>query len=326
MEREREGDDLDVEVPALLGGVRLDRALAMLTGLSRTEAAALITAGTVSVNGRSDRPRSHLLAEGDLVEAIVPPSITDEVQPEPDVDVDVVVEDEAFLVVDKRPELIVHPGAGHRTGTMVAGLLARYPELRGVGEFHGGTPDRPGIVHRLDRGTSGLLVVARTEDAYVDLVDQLSDRTVERRYLALVKGLVVDDHGVVDAPIGRSLRSPTMMAISRDGRPARTAYDVVARFEDPTPRTLLACRLETGRTHQIRVHLAAIGHPVVGDTRYGRVLDEALSRDRFFLHAYHLAFDHPTTGQRAAFTAALPADLQVVLPESFDVEGLSNLS
>ncbi len=315
-----DAEQVDVEVPALLGGVRLDRALSMLTGISRSEAATLITSGSVAVNGRIDRPRSHVLSEGDRLEAVLESSVPVGVEPDPSVKVDVIAEDPSFLVIDKSADLIVHPGAGHRTGTMIGGLLARYPELEGVGLESGGHPDRPGVVHRLDRGTSGLLVVARTEEAYRSLVGQLSARDVDRWYLALVRGVVADERGVVDAPIGRSLRSPTMMAVSRDGRPARTAYEVVRRFEGTAPRTLLRCKLETGRTHQIRVHLQAIGHPVVGDARYGRLIDAELGRDRFFLHAYRLGFEHPVTGEQVSFTSPLPDDLVRLVGSDIDLD------
>jgi 23S rRNA pseudouridine1911/1915/1917 synthase len=201
----------------------------------------------------------------------------------------------------------VHPGAGNARGTMVAGLLARYPELAGVGE-----PERPGIVHRLDKGTSGLLVVARTQDAYESLVEQLSSRSVERRYLTLVWGCPEPATGVVDAPIGRSRRDPTRMTVSATGREARTRYEVRERFTEPIVASLVECKLETGRTHQIRVHLAAIGRPVVGDPRY-KGARASFKTPRMFLHAHTLAFDHPATGERVSFTAPLPADLQSVL-------------
>jgi 23S rRNA pseudouridine1911/1915/1917 synthase len=174
----------------------------------------------------------------------------------------------------------------------------------------GSEPDRPGIVHRLDRGTSGLMVVARTPDAYNSLVGQLSAREVSRTYRALVLGHVEGESGLVDAPIGRSVSSPTRMAISRKGKEARTRYQVEERFESPAPTTLVRASLETGRTHQIRVHLSAIGHPVVGDQPYsqGRSLPGA-TVTRPFLHAYALAFDHPTTHERMSWTSELPADL-----------------
>jgi 23S rRNA pseudouridine1911/1915/1917 synthase len=219
----------------------------------------------------------------------------------------VVHEDAEVIVIDKPAGLVVHPGAGHADGTLVNGLLARFPELAAVGD-----PARPGIVHRLDAGTSGLLVVARTPPAYASLTAQLGERSVERAYDTLVAGRVENDEGVVDAPIGRSTREPTRMAVRADGRAARTRYLVVSRWTEPQAVSRLECRLETGRTHQIRVHLAAIGHPVVGDVRYGGGRS-ALPLDRPFLHAARLRFRHPGTGEPVAFASSLPPDLQAVL-------------
>jgi 23S rRNA pseudouridine1911/1915/1917 synthase len=196
-------------------------------------------------------------------------------------------------------------------GTMVQGLLARYPELARLPDEGAGEADRPGIVHRLDAGTSGLLVVARTPEAYHALVAQLAARTVERHYRALVLGIVEANAGEVDAPIGRSDRDPTQMAVATGGREARTRYEVRARYHEPIDTTELACKLETGRTHQIRVHLAAIGHPVVGDTRYGGERP-AIPVGRPFLHAERLSFVHPRTGEVLTFTSPLPADLEDV--------------
>jgi 23S rRNA pseudouridine1911/1915/1917 synthase len=227
--------------------------------------------------------------------------------PESAVEVPVVFADDDVIVVDKPAALVVHPGAGNDRGTLVAGLLARYPELTDVGQ-----PERPGIVHRLDKGTSGLLVVARTQSAYESLVAQLSARAVDRRYAALVWGHPDPPTGLVDAPIGRSRRDPTRMAVSADGREARTGYVVQATFTDPIDAALLECRLETGRTHQIRVHLAAIGHPIVGDPRY-RGARAAFALGRPFLHAQRLAFDHPRTGERVAYNAPLPPELVAAL-------------
>jgi 23S rRNA pseudouridine1911/1915/1917 synthase len=229
---------------------------------------------------------------------------------DPGVRLDVVYEDPDLLVVDKPAGLVVHPGAGHRSGTLVHGLLARYPEIAKVGREEGSDPDRPGIVHRLDRGTSGLMVVARTPEAYHALVGQLGRREVVRNYRALVLGSVDGTSGVVDAPIGRSVSSPTRMAVSRKGKEARTRYHVDRRFSQPVPTTLMTATLETGRTHQIRVHLSAIGHPVVGDDVYarGRVLPgQRIGRP--FLHAYELAFEHPRTGRPVSWHSELPADL-----------------
>jgi 23S rRNA pseudouridine1911/1915/1917 synthase len=223
------------------------------------------------------------------------------------VEVPIVHVDDAVLVVDKPAGLVVHPGAGHRDGTLVAGVLARFPDVAAVGD-----PARPGLVHRLDRGTSGLLVVARTPAAHADLVAQLAARTVERRYTAVVLGVPEPRSGVVDAPIGRSSRDPTRMAVSATGRPARTHYRVEADFTEPVAAARVGCRLETGRTHQVRVHLAAIGHPVVGDGSYGGDRP-TLPAPRPCLHAARLGFRHPATGEAVAFDSPLPADVEAVL-------------
>jgi 23S rRNA pseudouridine1911/1915/1917 synthase len=228
-------------------------------------------------------------------------------------------EDASVLVVDKPAGLVVHPGAGHQRGTLVGGLLWRFPDLAVLVESGVCPSDRPGIVHRLDKGTSGLLAVARTEAAYLALVAQLADRSMERRYLALVEGVVADDRGEIDAPIGRSTRTPTKMAISASGRSARTGYTVRERRHGPRPTTLVELSLQSGRTHQIRVHMAAIGHPVVGDARYGTP-DRALGSGRFFLHAFRLAFLHPTSGERLEFAAPLPPDLGEYLGGLVDAE------
>jgi 23S rRNA pseudouridine1911/1915/1917 synthase len=296
------------DVPDALDGQRLDRVVAMVSGHTRASVAELLAAGAVRVDGQPSAKGSVKLRVGQVVE-IDAPDDTAPVGPvaDPSIDLVVVHADEDVVVVDKPPGLVVHPGAGNDSGTLVHGLLARYPELAGVGDL-----DRPGIVHRLDKGTSGLLVVARTPVAYTSLVAQLSERRVERRYLALVWGHLDATQGLIDAPIGRAKREPTRMAVSAKGREARTRYEVQRAFSDPADVSLLTCRLETGRTHQIRVHLDAIGHPVVGDGRYGgarRSLDCA----RPFLHAAHLAFDHPVSGERLAFDAPLPDDLERVL-------------
>jgi 23S rRNA pseudouridine1911/1915/1917 synthase len=219
----------------------------------------------------------------------------------------VVHEDPHLLVVDKPAGMVVHPGAGNPTGTLVHGLLARYPEIAGVGEAF-----RPGIVHRLDRDTSGLLVVARTSEAHAALTDALRERAVTRRYRTLVWDHVSEPRGQVDAPIGRSAKDPTRMAVVVGGREARTTYEVVRRYDEPVAVTELVCHLETGRTHQIRVHLQAIGHPVVGDPRYAGAR-QSLPAPRQFLHAEHLAFDHPVTGEHVEADSPLPADLRAVL-------------
>ena len=293
-------------MPVALDGERLDRVVSMLADVSRQHAAALLAAGRVRVGGETATTRSRRVSEGDLVEVDVEAGAATAPWPEAGVQVHVVHCDEHVAVVDKPPGLVVHPGAGHPDGTLVNGLLARFPEMAAVGDA-----DRPGIVHRLDAGTSGLLVVARTPEAYTSLVAQMAARTVERVYLALCWGRFEEAGGLVDAPVGRSATRRTSMGVVAGGRAARTAFTVVRQFSRPAEVALLECRLETGRTHQVRVHLAAIGHPVVGDARYGgrRPL---LPCPRPFLHAHRLAFDHPASGQRLSFEVPLPADLRDV--------------
>jgi 23S rRNA pseudouridine1911/1915/1917 synthase len=198
----------------------------------------------------------------------------------------------------------VHPAPGHEQGTLVNGLLARFPEIAGVGD-----PLRPGIVHRLDRQTSGLLVVARSDRAHEALVAQMADHSAQRTYWALVLGHPQHDQGVIDAPIGRSHRDPLRMTVAMDGRWARTHYRVEERFTVPVEAALLTCELETGRTHQIRVHLASIGHPVAGDETYGGSRP-GLPGPRPFLHARRLSFRHPATDEALAFESPLPDDLR----------------
>jgi 23S rRNA pseudouridine1911/1915/1917 synthase len=306
---------LVVTVPASLDGVRVDRAVALLADVSRSSVDALVTAGRVALDGRPVTSRSTRLVEGQTLDVDRPDEV---VAPgpegDPDVEFTVVHADADVIVIDKPAGLVVHPGAGHRSGTLVHGLVARFPDVAALPGLVGSEPDRPGIVHRLDRGTSGLMVVARTPDAYHSLVSQLSSREVARTYRALVLGTIEGESGVVDAPIGRSVSSPTRMAISRKGKEARTRYQVEERFALPAPTTLVRASLETGRTHQIRVHLSAIGHPVVGDDPYGqgRSLPGA-TVTRPFLHAFALAFDHPGTGERVSWTSDLPEDLSAQL-------------
>jgi 23S rRNA pseudouridine1911/1915/1917 synthase len=290
-------------IPAALAGERVDKAVALLTGLPRREVNHLVESGAIRVGGRPVASRSRKLVAGDDLEVDVPPPVDRSLTPDPAVDVPVIFEDEHVLVVDKPTGLVVHPGAGTAGGTMVHGLLARYPELAEVG----GDQARPGVVHRLDAGTSGLLVVARTQAAHADLVGQLAARTVERRYRAVVHGEVAAPAGLVDGPLGRHPRDPTRFAVVAGGKEARTRYEVLDRRPGHGGTTLLVCRLESGRTHQIRVHLAAIGHPVVGDVAYGGRLELGLTRP--YLHAFRLAFDHPATGERVAFESPLPPDL-----------------
>jgi 23S rRNA pseudouridine1911/1915/1917 synthase len=307
---------LVIEVPATLSGVRVDRGVAMLADVSRAVAAQLVEAGGVLVDGAPAASGRMPLREGAILTVHLPEEISATPAPEPEVRFSVVFADDTVGVIDKPAGLVVHPGAGHAEGTLVGGLLAAFPDLADLVTAGVCPPDRPGIVHRLDKGTSGLLAVARTVEAYQSLVAQLATRSMERRYLALVSGLVTDERGEVDAPIGRSVRTPTKMAITPRGRAARTAYRVLERrgVHSAEPTTLLELSLLSGRTHQVRVHMAAIGHPVIGDERYG-TRDKRLGSGRFFLHAARLAFDHPVTGVRREFTSPLPDDLQSYLAD-----------
>ncbi len=314
-----DGELLDLIVPGSLDAIRVDRVLSMLTGLSRSEAHQVLTSGAVSVNQRVIVKPSTPLEEGQHLVAVLPPPVSDEVAPDETVIVDVVLDDADFVVVNKEPGQVVHPGAGQREGTLVAGLLARYPQISLLSAEGLCEPSRPGIVHRLDKGTSGLLVVAKTPEGFVSLSEQLAERAMERSYLGLVHGHVTEDRGVVDAPIGRSTRTPTLMAVRSDGRPARTGYEVITRLDQPFKATLLRLRLETGRTHQIRVHLAAIGHPVVNDLRYGQRRDARLGDERFFLHSTTLAFRHPRTDEHVATRAPLPPDLAALVPSELEL-------
>ena len=298
---------IEEEIPGALAGERLDRVVSLLAECSRSDATLLVGLGGVRVDGEVQTSGKIRLKAGQRVE-VEPAMLPEPKGPEadPSVEFTVVHADEHLIIVDKPAGLVVHPGAGHAEGTMVNGLLARFPELAAVGESH-----RPGIVHRLDVGTSGLLAVARTQLAYHVLVDALANRDVGRVYRALVWGHLANSHGVVDAPIGRDHRDPTRMAVVVDGKPSRTRYRVLHEYRVPTATSALECRLDSGRTHQIRVHLSAIGHPVVGDPTYGGVRSGVPS-PRPFLHAAVLELDHPVTHEPLRFESPLPADLAAV--------------
>ncbi len=268
--------------------------------VSRSRAHRLIEEGHVTVNGRVAKP-SRPLQRGDRVVVRVPPPSPLDLVPEA-IPLSVVYEDRDLLVIDKPAGLAVHPGAGRSRHTLVNALLARCPDLTGVGGVL-----RPGIVHRLDKDTSGLLLVAKNDRAHADLSRQLKERTVDKGYLALVTGRLEPGEGVIEGAIGRDPRNRKRMAVVDGGRPARTAYRVRERLDGCT---LVEVAPSTGRTHQIRVHLAAIGHPVVGDAVYGR--PSALV-GRQFLHACRLGFRHPADGRPLLFESPLPADLQQAL-------------
>jgi 23S rRNA pseudouridine1911/1915/1917 synthase len=289
-------------VPPELDGDRLDLIVSRLAGLSRSRARALVDAGGVQVGGRRGTANERLPAGTRLVIGPAPPARR--LEPAP-VEFTVRFEDPDLVVVDKPPRLVVHPGAGVSGPTLAAGLLHRYPEIDGVGE-----EGRWGIVHRLDRDTSGLLVVARTEAAHAGLQSAIAHRQVVRVYRALALGSFELPTGTIDAPIGSDPARPTRRRVDPAGRPARTHYRVVRAWTRPAC-ALLEVRLETGRTHQIRVHLASIGHPVVGDRVYGR--PGAVDAPRIFLHASRIELDHPVTAERLVVESPLPDDLAAVV-------------
>ena len=286
-------------MPSEAAGERLDRFLASLPEIgSRAAAERLLEHGGALVEG-GQAAKSHRLTGGERIELELPEETAGELVPE-DVPLRIAYDDEHLLVVDKPAGVVVHPAPGHASGTLVHGLAG----LLGGGD----APDRPGIVHRLDRDTSGLMVVARTEDSYRGLRNLVRRRALERRYKALVRGRPRSWSGRIEAPLGRDRRDPTRMSLDTD-----TPRDAVTHFEVERlvdGHALLDVRLETGRTHQIRIHLAAIGLPVIGDPVYG-VPDPGLRRQ--FLHAWRLAFPHPLTGEPVEVESPLPPELQVAL-------------
>lgn len=293
-----------LEVPADLAGERVDKVVAVAGDVSRAVARALVEAGGVTCDDRVVAP-THRVAEGEVV-SFEPPEPAPVLEPE-HVNFEVVFEDQHLLVVDKPPGVVTHPGGGRRSGTLASGLLHRYPDLEGVGE-----PGRWGIVHRLDRETSGLLLVARTAESHRTLSRALKRRNVHRTYLALIEGTLDLPRGTIEAPISSDPRRPTRRAVSAEGRPAVTHYRKL-RDWPVAGVTLLEVTLETGRTHQIRVHLASIDHPVVGDRTYGR--PGRVSSPRVFLHAAKLGFTHPVTGEEIEVESPLPDDLAAVIAD-----------
>jgi len=299
-----ESGDYNGTVPAECAGLRVDAALArMFPGHSRSRLQGWLKEGLIRVDGAVASASRKVLGGERIEFAAVPPAPTFSAAAE-DIALSIVFEDDDLIVIDKPAGLVVHPGNGNPSGTLMNALLHHAPALAAV--------PRAGIVHRLDKETSGLLVVAKTLPAQTDLVRQLQARTVKRHYLALALGCV-EREGVVDAPIGRHPVQRIKMAVVRGGREARTHYHVLERFERAT---LLECRLETGRTHQIRVHLASIGHPLAGDPVYGKTRSGDARLDAFqrqALHAWRLALRHPAGGAEMAWEAPLPEDFAVLL-------------
>ncbi len=291
------------KIPDPLVGERLDRVVSMISFCSRAQAVSLIEAGHVQLSGKVVGSKSRKVQRNQKI------VIEDEfLQPDSELKADesvifkVVFEDSDIIVIDKPSGLVVHPGTGNERGTLVNGLLAHYPEISDVGQ-----PERPGIVHRLDKQTSGLMIVAKSQAAYDKLVEMMAGHLVNRTYTALVHGNMGAMKGSIDAPIGRSHTHSTQMALSTSGKDAVTHYEVKSIFATPFEATLVELHLETGRTHQIRVHMRAIGHPVVGDDLYSsRRLN---GPNRIFLHSSMIGFSHPLTGVEMSFSCHLPEEL-----------------
>lgn len=284
-----------MEVIIKEAGNRLDKALADLTELSRSQANEAIKAGTVLVNGKPSKAK-YAVKEGDVITYEVPEEEVLEYKAE-DIPLDIIYEDADVAVVNKPQGMVVHPSAGHTSGTLVNALMYHVKDLSSINGVV-----RPGIVHRIDKDTSGLLMVAKNDKAHNALAAELKDKKSLRKYVAIVHGNLPNDRGVIEAPIGRSDKDRKKQAVTAKGKPAVTRFTVLERFGN---YTLVELQLETGRTHQIRVHMAYIGHPVAGDPLYGP--RKTLKGHGQFLHAKTLGFTHPTTGELVEFTAEEPA-------------------
>ncbi len=301
-------DDRIITLTVGESSTRLDRfVVEALPELTRALVQRLIDDGAVTVNNKP-RKASYKIRPGDalVVHIPLPPPAGAQAESIP---LDIVYEDADLIVIHKPAGMVVHPAAGHASGTLVNAVLAHSPELRDVGE-----ENRSGIVHRLDRDTSGLIIVAKTGAAHENLQRQFKSRSVAKVYVALVEGHLAPPQGLIDVPIGRDKTQRKRMATTRDGRPSRTAFKAVEFFDKGAQHyTLVEVRPQTGRTHQIRVHLAWLKFPVVGDTVYGRRRKTTLPLQRHFLHALSLTFRLPSSGQEVTFTAPLPSDLAAVL-------------
>lgn len=282
-------------------GIRLDKALADLTELSRSQANEAIKNGNILVNGKAVKAK-YSVKEGDLVTYDLPEPEVLEYEAE-DIPLDIVYEDDDVAVVNKPQGMVVHPSVGHTSGTLVNALMYHIHDLSSINGVV-----RPGIVHRIDKDTSGLLMIAKNDRAHQALAEELKDKKSLRKYLAIVHGNISNDRGVIEAPIGRSEKDRKKQAVTAKGKPAVTHFKVLERFGN---YTLVELTLETGRTHQIRVHMAYIGHPVAGDPLYGP--RKTLKGNGQFLHAQTLGFTHPTTGESLRFSVEPPTIFQETL-------------
>lgn len=290
-----------MQVKVEIGGVRLDKAVADLTPLSRSHANEQIKNGQILVNGQVKKAK-YAVKAGDVItyELLEPEALEYVAENLP---LDIVYQDEDVAVVNKAQGMVVHPSAGHTSGTLVNALMYHIKDLSGINGVL-----RPGIVHRIDKDTSGLLMIAKNDDAHIKLAEELKDKKSLRKYWAIVHGNLPNDRGVIEAPIGRSEKDRKKQAVTAKGKPAVTRFRVLERFGN---YTLVELQLETGRTHQIRVHMAYIGHPVAGDEVYGP--RKTLKGHGQFLHARTLGFTHPKTGEVMEFTAEAPAIFQETL-------------
>ena len=290
-----------MEVIVKEAGVRLDKAVADLTELSRSQANEAIKAGTILVNNQRQKAR-YAVKLGDVISYVLPKEEVLDYQPE-DIPIEIVYEDSDVAVVNKPQGMVVHPSAGHTSGTLVNALLYHVKDLSTINGVV-----RPGIVHRIDKDTSGLLMIAKNDKAHQALAQELKEKKSLRQYVAIVHGNLPNDRGVIEAPIGRSDKDRKKQAVTAKGKPALTRFQVLEHFGD---FTLVELTLETGRTHQIRVHMAYIGHPIAGDPVYGP--RKTLAGHGQFLHAKTLGFTHPTTGELMTFSVDVPAIFQETL-------------
>ncbi|MFO6495348.1 MULTISPECIES: RluA family pseudouridine synthase [unclassified Bacillus (in: firmicutes)] len=296
-------EQYEMTVPEAHKSERIDKYLtAVESDWSRTQVQQWIKEERVQVNEKAVKA-NHKVQPGDVVKVDVPEPEPLDVEPEP-MDLDIYYEDQDVLVVNKPRGMVVHPAPGHLTGTLVNGLMAHCNDLSGINGVM-----RPGIVHRIDKDTSGLLMVAKNDLAHESLVNQLVDKTVTRKYTALVHGVIPHDHGTIDAPIGRDKKDRQSMTVTREnGKHAVTHFEVKERFDH---FSVVECRLETGRTHQIRVHMKYIGFPLAGDPKYGP--KKTIDFNGQALHAGVLGFDHPRTGEYIEFAAPLPEDMKTLI-------------
>lgn len=302
---------INISVGSESGHERLDTFIALQSGLSRSRIQKFITDGLVSVNTRIEKS-GYRLRSGDIIELTVPDEPETTLLPE-DIPLDIVMQDNDIVVVNKPPGMVMYPAAGHKSGTLLNALIAKCGRLASTG-----APLRPGVVHRLDKETSGLIIFAKNDKSYLDLIKQFQEREIEKYYMALIYGIPKKEQGEINDSIGRSVSDRKKMSTkTRRGKKAVTRYEVIKRF---TGASLIKARLITGRTHQIRVHFTAAGHSVLGDKTYGKKTairhgQKIITFPRQMLHAYSLGFKHPLTGKKIELTAPMPEDMKKAVEE-----------